>query len=175
MLVVDVDALRAIDLLHFLNQVVLQRGLALDAQNVVRVERALVEAIARLDFVAFVHRKMRAVGDVVFVLFARCIGDVHHAPAFFFAEFDFARDLGDRGLALGFARFEDFFDTRQTRDDVFGCNAAGVERAQRELRARFTDGLRGDDADGLADIGTFGRSQDCGRSTWSRCRNALGT
>ena len=42
-LVVDVDALRAVDLLHFLHQVVLQRGLALDAQDVVRVERAFVE------------------------------------------------------------------------------------------------------------------------------------
>ena len=48
-LVVDVDALRAVDLLHFLNQVVLQRRLALDAQDVVRVERAFVERIARLD------------------------------------------------------------------------------------------------------------------------------
>ena len=48
-LVVDVDALRAVDLLHFLNEIVLQRSLALDAQNVVRVERAFVELLARLD------------------------------------------------------------------------------------------------------------------------------
>ena len=48
-LVVDVDALRAVDLLHFLHQVVLQRGLALDPQDVVRVERAFVELVAGLD------------------------------------------------------------------------------------------------------------------------------
>ena len=74
-LVVDVDALRAIDLLHFLNQVVLQRGLALDAQDVVRIERAFVELIARSRRLTVLHRQMRALRNIVLVLFARRVGD----------------------------------------------------------------------------------------------------
>ena len=72
--------------------------------------------------------------------------------SFVFAELDRTGDFGDRRFALGLARFEDFFDARKTGDDVFGRDAAGVEGAQRELRARFADRLRGDDADRLADV-----------------------
>ena len=66
-----------------------------------------------------------------------------------------AGDFGDRRLTLGLARFEDFLDARQTGDDVFGRDAAGVEGSQRELRARFADRLRGDDADRRADVGAL--------------------
>ena len=48
-LVVDVDALRAVDLLHFLHEVVLQRGFAADPQDVVRVETAFRDRLAGLD------------------------------------------------------------------------------------------------------------------------------
>ena len=69
-LVVDVDALRAIDLLHFLHEVVLQRGFALDAQDVVRIERAFVELVARLDVLALRNHQVRARRDIVLVLLA---------------------------------------------------------------------------------------------------------
>ena len=88
MLVVDVDALRTIDLLHFLNQVVLQRRLAFDAQDVVRVERAFVELIARCDLLAVLHREMGAVRNVVLVLFAGLVDHEDHALVLVLAELD---------------------------------------------------------------------------------------
>ena len=75
-LVVDVDALRAIDLLHFLDQIVLQSRLAFDAQNVVRVERAFVELVAHLDLLAVLHQEMGARRDLVLALFAVSVGDI---------------------------------------------------------------------------------------------------
>ena len=46
-LVVDAHALQAVDLLDLVDQVLLHRLDALDAQDVVRVDRALGEAVAR--------------------------------------------------------------------------------------------------------------------------------
>ncbi len=86
------------------------------------------------------------------VIFACLVGDVDDALALLFADLDDAVVFRHRRFTLGLARFEDFLDARETGDDVLGRDAAGVERAQRELRARFTDRLRGDDADGLADV-----------------------
>ena len=45
-----------------------------------------------------------------------------------------------------------------------------VERAQRELRARLADRLRGDDADRLAQVDHRSSSPGCGRSTCGRDR-----
>src|SRR3954452_594646 len=66
-------------------------------------------------------------------------------------DLDDAVDVADLGLALGDARLEQLFDTRQALRDVLAGDAAGVERPHRELRARLADGLGGDDADRLAD------------------------
>src|SRR5580704_11973273 len=59
-LVVDVDALRPVDLLHFLHEIVLQRGLTLYAENVVRIERAFVELISRQDLLTILDQQVRA-------------------------------------------------------------------------------------------------------------------
>ncbi len=97
-LVVDVDALRAVDLLHFLNEVVLQRGLALDAQDVVRVERAFVELIARLDALPVLRQHVRTGRDLVLVLFAVGVKHVDEALILLVAEPDRAARL--RRLSL---------------------------------------------------------------------------
>jgi hypothetical protein len=68
-LVVDVDALRTVDLLHFLYEVILQRGLALHTQDVVRIERSFVELVARLHVLSFGYEQMRARRNLVLVLF----------------------------------------------------------------------------------------------------------
>src|SRR5579863_7343477 len=96
---------------------------------------------------------MRAVRNVVLVRLARLVDDRDHATALVITELDRARHFGDHRLALRLARFEHFFDARQTRDDVFRCHAAGVERTQRELGTGFTDRLRSNDADRRADVG----------------------
>ena len=91
------------------------------------------------------------------MLLAVRIGDVDDSLVLLVTETDRAGDLDDRRLTLRFARFEDFLDARETGDDVFGRNAAGVEGSQRQLRTRFTNRLRRDDADGRADIGALAR------------------
>src|SRR6185437_4626873 len=58
---------------------------------------------------------------------------------------------GDLRLALRHARFEQLLDARQTAGDVQTTgDAAEVEGAHRQLRARLTDRLCRDDADRLA-------------------------
>src|SRR5205823_13375085 len=61
-------------------------------------------------------------------------------------------DLADDGEALRDARLEQLLDAWQTHGDVLAGDAAGVERTHGQLRARLADGLRRDDADGLADL-----------------------
>src|ERR1700761_6878014 len=102
---------------------------------------------------------MRAGRHLVVVLFAGLLDDGDDALVAILADLHRATHFGDRGLALGLARFEDFFDSRKTRDDVFGCDAAGVEGTQRELRARFADRLGRDDADRRSDVDLITRGQ----------------
>src|ERR1700712_4888152 len=65
---------------------------------------------------------------------------------------DGARQLGDRGLALGDAGLEELHHTRQTVGDVLTRDTTGVEGAHRQLRTRLTDRLGRDDAHGLAHV-----------------------
>ena len=75
-------------------------------------------------------------------------------------DLDRAVDLGQDGLALGRTRLEDLLHTRQALRDVVGRgHAAGVEGAQRQLRARLADRLRRDNADRLADLDQFAGCQ----------------
>jgi hypothetical protein len=53
-------------------------------------------------------------------------------------------------LPLGMRSLEQLLDARQTGGDVEPGDAAGMERPHRQLGARLTDRLGGDDADGLA-------------------------
>src|SRR5690606_23170251 len=56
--------------------------------------------------------------------------------------------LRDDREALRHARLEDLLHAGETGRDVQAGHTTGVERAHRQLRARLTDGLRRDDADG---------------------------
>ena len=57
-LVVDLDALEAIDLLHLVEQILLHRARALDPQDVVRIHRSLGQPVTGPDAVAFVHAEV---------------------------------------------------------------------------------------------------------------------
>ena len=59
-LVVDLHALQAIDLLHFVQQVLLHRARPLDPQNVVRIDRTFGQPVAGAHAVAFVHAQVLA-------------------------------------------------------------------------------------------------------------------
>ena len=119
-----------------------------------RIERALGDAFARVDHAAFGHLESGAVGNDV-------------DPLFFSADAHFGlvvgtRLDGDDGAVrfadlrdtLRFTGFEKFFDSRKTLGDVVARDgyAAGMERSHGQLRTGFADGLRGDDADGFADV-----------------------
>src|SRR3712207_4137725 len=120
-LVVDVDALEAVDLLDFVDEVLLQTVHAEHAEDVVRVERAVHQRFARPYAVALLHVDVRAARDVVLALLAVVADDDEAALALRDgAELDGAVNLAhDRGLA-GLARLEELDDARQAARDVLG-------------------------------------------------------
>ena len=72
-----------------------------------------------------------------------------------------AADLGDLPDALRLARLEQLDDAWQAVRDVGAGHTAGVEGTHGELRARLADGLGGDVAHGVADLGLgVGRQAD---------------
>ena len=71
MLVVDTDALQAVNLLDFVHEPSRELLLALDAQDVVRVGRTVLQRIAGAHAVARLHLDVLALGDQVL---ARLVG-----------------------------------------------------------------------------------------------------
>ena len=69
-LVVDVDALGLVDLLDLLDEVLLGLGASADRQQLVRVQRPLVELRAGLDLLAVGDEQPRAARERVAVLLA---------------------------------------------------------------------------------------------------------
>src|SRR5699024_10517051 len=65
---------------------------------------------------------------------------------------DASRRVGDRRLAPRDPGLEQLLHARQPGGDVLAGDTALVEGAHRQLRTRLTDGLRRDDADGLAHV-----------------------
>ena len=64
-LVVDADALQAVDLLDLVDEPGGELLLALDAQDVVRVRRAVLQRLAGAHAVARLHLDVLALGDQV--------------------------------------------------------------------------------------------------------------
>src|SRR5580765_4150895 len=162
-LVVDLDALRLVDLLHLADEVQLGLRIALQAQEVGGVERSLVQRIARLDVLALRDAEPRPAGDEdreVVLLVTGVSDDCDPQLALGLLEGDGARDLGERRGALRVARLEDLDDARQAVRDVGAGDAARVERPHRELRARLADRLRGDDPDRVPDLRQLARREE---------------
>ena len=114
-----------------------------------RVGIPLRQARAALDLVAFVDMQAGAVRNLVGRQFlARLVDDDdRHRPAH--GDELAGAVLGDRAVLDLHRAVEVRLDERLV-DEV--GRAADVERAHRQLRARLTDRLRGDDADSLADV-----------------------
>ena len=128
-LVVDLHALQAVDLLHFVQQVLLHGARSLDAQDVVRVHRTFGQAVAGAHAVALVHAQVLAGRHFVQLRLLRVV----HRPcrprshrldedlalaALDLAEPHDAVDLRDRRRILRTARLEQLGHTRQTAGDV---------------------------------------------------------
>ncbi len=152
-LVVDLDALRAVDLLHLVDEVALGPGVTCRAQQVGRVERARRQGRTGLDDVAVLDQKVRAPRERVLLRRAVVGDDRELRPPLGVLDLDTARDLGDARHALRLARLEQLDDARQAVRDVGSGHAAGVEGAHGELRAGLADRLRRDMAHGVADVG----------------------
>src|SRR5262249_11751992 len=115
------------------------------------------EGLAVGDGIAVGDAETRAVHDVVTLFFA----------ALFVHDSDEAGTMhSDGSSAATVSEFEvhEFDDSVVARFDggAFGdarCRTADVERAHGELRAGFADGLRGNDADGFAELDHAARSE----------------
>ena len=129
-LVIDVHALQTIDLLNRVHQVGLRVFFTEDGQNVVRVERAINQWLARPDVLAFLHVDVNAARNGVFLGSLSVLAfDVDLALALGdFAVLDYAVDFADDRGILRLARFKKLDDAWQTAGDVFrlGCFARNL-------------------------------------------------
>src|SRR5215213_1402576 len=160
-LVVDVHALSAVDLLHLIDQVALGRGAAAAVAEVVlqdgvRVYGPFRDRGVRPDLGALheLWPEELALGRVRPALFTiwRGDNDPYLPVGVRLLEGDDTVDLGQGRLGLGMAGLEELDDPGEACRDVLASDAASVEGAHRELGARFPDRLGRDDADGLADV-----------------------
>ena len=135
-LVVDLHALQPIDVLHFVDDVARQRLDAQQAQDVVRVGRAVDDELALVDHLAVVHQDVLVLGDQELVRLAVQVGDHQALLALgVLAERHRAGDLGEHARVLGRARLEQLRHARQAAGDV-----ARLQRFLRNARQHLADG-----------------------------------
>ena len=167
-LVVDVDALRLVDLLHLADEVQLGRRRALEGSSSAGVcEPSWSGSPSSTSWPFSTSSRVRRGSGYVtgssgspfssrpswwIVTFGpRSSGSISTRPAT-------SRQLR---RALRVAGLEDLDDARETVRDVRAGHAARVERPHRQLRARLADRLGGDDADRVADLEQVaGRQED---------------
>ena len=135
MLVVDGNALEPVDLLDLVDEVRRELLLALDAKDVVRVCRPVLQRLARADAVTRLDVDVLALGDEVLaglvgerraVMAERRDDDLALALGVL-AEGDLAVDLRDDRVVLRLAGLEELGDARETTGDVLGLRAlAGI-------------------------------------------------
>src|SRR5258706_9092780 len=119
-LVVDRHTLEAIDLLHFVDQVLLQLLRSANIEDFMRIDRAFGQLLSFSDVVAFEDDDVLADRDEMFLLSSRgLVLDDHAALApDTRTKIDNAIDLGNLGRVLGPTSFEQFSNARQTTGDI---------------------------------------------------------
>ena len=142
-LVVDGDALQAVDLLDLVDEPRRELLLALDAKDVVRVRRPVLQRLARANAVTRLDVDVLALRDQVL---ARLVGERRAVVAErrdddlalalgVLAEGNLAVDLRDDRVVLRLAGLEELGDARQTAGDVLGLR--GLARDLRDDLARL--------------------------------------
>ena len=153
MLVVDRHALRAVNRLHFVDQVLLSTADTENAQNFLRIRRTVRELLSDFDVITIGDQQTQTLADRVFERLRTVIWRHYELACLVrIVDRDATGRLGDRRLALGLACFEELHDARQTVRDVVAGHTTGVEGTHRELRSGFTDRLCGDRANGFANV-----------------------
>ena len=148
----DLHALEPIYALDFLEHVSLHPLDALDLQDVIGVDGAVGELVARLDHVPIPNPQLGAEGDQVLGGLPFLVGD-GGLPLLSLGEGHGAVNLGDHRQALGLTGLEDFHHTGKALGNIVRTgHAAGVEGTHGKLGARLADGLGRDDAHCLADV-----------------------
>ena len=121
-LVGDGHALETVDLLDFVDEVLLQCALAEDLEDVVRVARTVDERVTGTEAFAFLHVDVDTARNAVLLFLTVVGGDVDLALSLGdFAEANDAVDLGDDCRIAGLAGLEELDDARQTAGDVLGA------------------------------------------------------
>ena len=141
MLVVDVHTLGLVDLLDLLDQVLLGLCASADREQLVRVDRALVELPTRRDLLVRGDEQARAPREGVAMLLAGLIGDEDRQSFVRLLDRDHAVLLGDFRQTLRLARLEQLDDTRQAVRDVrrhrrYGTCASSAACQARRSTAR---------------------------------------
>ena len=131
--IVDFHTLRTVDLLDFVEQVLLYSLFAADSQDIVGDQGSLDESLSSLDDIARVDQESFSWRYQVFDFLTAVALDENRslAPFTIFGDFDGSVDFSHDGRIFGFSSFEDFGNPWQTPGDV--SNAGGFAWHFRKL------------------------------------------
>mmetsp|Transcript_23362 Transcript_23362/g.55498 ORF Transcript_23362/g.55498 Transcript_23362/m.55498 type:complete len:1308 (+) Transcript_23362:390-4313(+) len=137
-LVVDLHALESVHVLDFVDDVARQFLDAQQAQDVLRVGRAVDDQFAAVHDLAFVHQDVLFLGHQFLVGLAVRIGDLQADLTLgLLAERHRAGLLGQHADILGRTGFEQLGHTRQTAGDVTGLLAFHRDAGEHFTRQQF--------------------------------------
>src|SRR6266481_752184 len=147
-LVVDRDALQAIDILDLVDEIGGELFDAFDGENVVRRRVALDDRVALLDEVPVLQMDVLALGDQILLRlfpFFRWLDDDAALVLVVAPETDGAGDLGDDGGLLRPSRLEQLRHARQATGDVAALGALGRDARHHVSRLHMRSRIDRDD------------------------------
>ena len=167
MLVIDLHALEAVDLLNLVDQILGELFHAEHAQDVVRRAVAVHQGVALAHHVPFLDADVLALGNEVLHRLgvpALVVGHDHDPPLrlVVLTELDPAVDIGDDRVVLRLARLEQLGDPRQAAGDVAGLGRprdAGEHGTGLNLLV-ILDVQDGIDREGVLRLATVGQRDD---------------
>ena len=149
MLVVDRDALQAVDVLHFIHEILLQFLRAQHIQDIVRIGRPIHQRFAGPDPIPLVNVHVFALGNEILLHIAHLVVHDHFPHAFDEPAIgDFAVDFTDHRLLFGSSRFEQLGHSREASRDVLRLRRLtgdfGQDVARIHHRPLFHEDVRAD-------------------------------
>src|SRR5450830_1748999 len=157
MLDVDIDTLRTIDLLHFLNQVASRLLDTHQLKETLGINGALGKLVTHTHVRSILDAEPGHRQDFELGFDTRLGRDNNLLPflkvlLFHVDDVQYTVQRRDDRLSLWRTSFEDLLDARKTGCNVNDRDASCVKRAEGELCTGFADGLSRDDADRLPDL-----------------------